>query len=74
MIITELSKLTKISLVLALSFLLVFIFLKPGQDHDQDMMSPVAAKMTPVTGVVSKATFTYKKMIEQGLCSISFSA
>ena len=33
---------------------LVVVF-KPGQGHDQDMMSPVAVKMTPVPGVVSKA-------------------
>ena len=37
-------------------FFIGFYFFKPGQGHDQDMMSPVAVKMTPVPGVVSKAT------------------
>ena len=37
-----------------------FLFFKPGHGRDQDIVSPVAVRMTPVTGVVSKATFRYR--------------
>ena len=47
-------------LALVSAKLCCFLFFRPGHGRDLDIVSPVAAKMTPVTGVVSKATFKYR--------------